>query len=530
MNLITRYRTWNCSALTDLLKAFLFVALCAVFLLTTMTGCKTRNPGATAPNKPTAAWKLYDADTGKLLSQTEDNRGQTALGGGQSFNSTDAMLVQSLREAAGAGSVTNGMTLLRLGRSAALTANVERVKELTAKRKETAQRAIAALDAGLEQDYLDLTKEVVVLGKDIAELIAQGQEAGPGADNKATELLLLTTAPGQKEMIIALGQAGVSSLQAESGNRPIFRDTTRTATEDITTEPEALAGIQAARDVILANIWAQIDRYRIDAARKAGGARPDQLIDDEAGDETPAAPVKQTAYEKLSANAKNFLWKSRYDQKVERGTGVVFVPGDRPKITSARITFADGSTQTPRENYFAESQERQRLTFYSAYPAGAAKLVVSYADGQSETYAIPDAHQRRQYQPGPYKGAAQVDPAPAPSPVTGEPANGAPAALTSDGRLHLRSDVAGLVMKVLVLSAINEQANTATKEAATREGNVWAGSKAITAYAPPAVYQIWFTATPPADVPHHRTFPDLVTVQPVAHLTAKGEWSPPTTR
>lgn len=496
-----------------------------------VTGCKNTRAPAVAPNRPTAQWKLYDETTGKLLATTDDNRGQTALGGGQSFNTTDAQLVREVREAAEGSAHTNGVTLLRMGRSAALTANVQKVQELQAKRKETAQRAIAALDAGLEQDYLDLTKEVVALGKDIAELIASGQESGPSGDNKSTELLLLTTAPGQKEMILGLGQFGQGALEAEKGNRPTFIQSTKTTVEDTTTEPEALSGIQAARDVSLANLWAQLDRYRIDAARKAGGASPDQLIDDDASDETPAAPVKQTAYDKLSANAKNFLWKSRYDQKVERGTGVVFVPGDRPKIASAKIAFKDGSTQTPRENYFAESQERQRLTFYNAYPAGPAKLVVTYADGQSETYDIPDAHQRRQFQPGPYKGAAPVDPAPAPAPApvpVADPANGAPAALTSAGALHLRADVAALVNRVLVLSSINEAANTADKEPATRAGNTWAGSKPIADYAQPAVFQIFFSKRPPEDVPVHLNFVGGYTN--VGHFTAASQWSPPTSR
>ena len=154
---------------------------------------------------------------------------------------------------------------------------------------------------------------------------------------------------------------------------------------------------------------------------------------------------------------------------------------------------------------------------------------MAYVDGGSETFALPNAHARREYLPGAYKTSAPVAPAPEPSPAPiADPDNGAPAELTPTGALRLRSDVAALVSKVLVLT--NAENPPATEKfTATRTGNEWSTGRPLGDY-PAAVYQIWFTSPPPADVPHHQAFPSPAGPAQVAHITQAGTFKPETTR
>ena len=234
----------------------------------------------------------------------------------------------------------------------------------------------------------------------------------------AVDAELLVVGPNAGQTIERVGESVSGTIRSGLAPGAVNTFSSTAKREDIATEAETLAGIKATQDTVtsLAQIYAQIDLNRLRFARQSGSPAVDKSVDldDDKGDGGSPVPAPTTPYDKLSELEQRFLWKSRYDQAMERGIGTIFVPADRPKIKSAVVTFSNGSKQGPSENYFSESQKRQRLVFSSPYPAGPAKAEILYADGQTETYDLPDAHKRREYRPGAYKGAA---PAPAPSPA-----------------------------------------------------------------------------------------------------------------
>lgn len=128
---------------------------------------------------------------------------------------------------------------------------------------------------------------------------------------------------------------------------------------------------------------------------------------------------------------------------------------------------------------------------------------------------------------GPVEPPVTPPPAPPKPPTPPAPAPTKDAELTATG-LRLAPDIVPLVSKVLVLTNAETPAQT-VKYFCQKSGDEWTTGKPLSAY-PKAVYQIWFTKTPPR-VPHHRNFPNNKPGEPpVGHITQAGKWSPPTTR
>lgn len=495
--------------------------------LALLTGCTTnRNPNAPTPVSD-GATKIYDADTGQLLASSE---GKSAAGGGR-------VIVNNVSQVSNLAPHISPGTPFAYSRMTYSRVNAVAVQEVKAKEEKykSAQSALESLVKGgvaaAKGNYAEAVKEAGAAAADAYKSWQEAQTALANAPQPAQGNLdgeVLVVGPDAGATVALVAESTANTVKAGLVPSPVnTRNTTETRT-DITTEAETLAGLSATKDVSLAAIGAAIDLARLKAAKANGGAKLDEIVDDEDGPEAPTAPVSTKAYDSLSPLAKKFLWKSRYSQALGRGTGTIFVPGDRPKIKSAVVTFADGSAQTPTENYFSESQERQRLVFVKPYPAGAASAKITYADGGTETFALPNAHARREYLPGAYKSATPSDPVTPAPPAAGEPPNGAPAALTATG-IHLRSNVAEIVTKILVIEDAKTNTVNPPKILATRVGNGWTTGKPLSEHRG-AVYQIWFSRTPPSDVPHHPRFPNPDSEGIVGHFTQEGKWDPDTVR
>src|SRR5688572_10912894 len=89
-----------------------------------------------------------------------------------------------------------------------------------------------------------------------------------------------------------------------------------------------------------------------------------------------------------------FLWKPVSDGGLNRG-GLSIVLGDiRSGVQSATIVKADGSTESLTKSSGTEIGTK----FYSRYPGGAfgenLTVRVTYSDGRTEDYQIPNGGQR----------------------------------------------------------------------------------------------------------------------------------------
>lgn len=497
-----------------------------------LSACQTASRNPNAPTPPSdAPVKIYDNDTGALLN---DRTGQSSAGGGRVVVNN----VSQIPALAPAVSPGSSFAYGRFNYSRVNAVAVAQVKSLEDKYK-SAQSSLESLVKGgvaaAGGNYAAAAKEAAALAadaykswQDAQASLANSPQPSQGAAD--TEVLIAGPDAGKTLESVSANLGETIRIGLAPGAVNTFTDTAKR--EDITTEAETLAGLKTAGETVvsLAQIYAAIDSNRLLLARQTGTPSMDKIIDDEddKGDGGVTPPTPSTTYDKLSDMEQKFLWKSRYSQAMERGIGTIFVPADRPKIKSAIVTFSNGTKQGPSENYFSESQKRQRLVFSSPYPAGPAKAEILYTDGQSETYDLPDAHKRREFKPGAYKGAAPVAPTeptpPPPAETSAAPAGGAPAELTPLGLL-LREDVAATVDHVLVIEDAKTNTTNPPKYKAVRIGNTWTTGRPLSAHRA-AVYQIWYSRPPPSPVTYH---PNFFGRGPVGHFSDVG-WDPDTIR
>jgi hypothetical protein len=345
-------------------------------LLALAAGCSGPKPNAPlAPNRPTQAWTIYDGTTGRALQTGQDNRGQTALGAGQAFDSTEAVVIPHLTEALELSAVPHGLTLLRFQRSAHVSRNQERLDELQAKRKETAQAALRALEAGLSADADRLAEQGLALGREIAALAAEMNKPGPRGDDKSTQGLLLSTAPDQAEMVRVLAGAGQGVLLGEQTAPRASTSQLHSENTEDTTTPEDLRIIGELGQAYLRYL-AELQRDdREDAAASPPPAqKPDGQPD------LPAPGVPQ-------AGDDTFLWKPTSEND---GKLVVLLP--------ARLGRASSVTVNGEAGRFSSVANGNRAHYRfpkpgSAYGSGA-RVVASFGGGVTKSWTVPSGGSR----------------------------------------------------------------------------------------------------------------------------------------
>lgn len=80
------------------------------------------------------------------------------------------------------------------------------------------------------------------------------------------------------------------------------------------------------------------------------------------------------------------------------------IPKDRPAVKSLYIPG-----QKVAENYFSESEDRWIVRLSGALPDTPSAAVATYADGNSETFAIASLAGRTDKPAGPYKPAVKPE-------------------------------------------------------------------------------------------------------------------------
>jgi hypothetical protein len=370
------------------MKRVFVIALLAL----AVAGC--RSVPDNAPTRFSSQTSARDQFGNQVI--TTDNRGQTALGRGQSFDTTEVDLVKQVKLH---GDGPNGVTVLRVTRSAALAANVEQINKLDQKRKETAQAAVDALKAGLEQDYSRLIGEVTVLGKEIAQLVSEGNK-GPGGDNKATTLLLATTAPGQVDMVSRLATLGEDAAYAEAGNRPTVRSSSDVRTEDTTTEAETIKVFDTIESVA-SNYVRYVELQRRDDKEDPAPT----VIADQRDDGNPAVPDAGVP----SDGDNNGLWKpvSENGKKL-----VVLLPANVGRASEVKVEYSGGSEVGRFSSIANGNRAHYRFGKVGSAYSGA-KVVASFPGGVTRSFAVPKPGSRNTWRWESVKAAEPTPEAPA---------------------------------------------------------------------------------------------------------------------
>lgn len=506
------------------------------------TGCSTSR-GPALPDA--AATETFDVVTGKLVSKS--NLGKSGGAVGQVADYTDAQILDALFRTP---APSNGRSFVRTVYSNLTQPDVQRIDDLNEKRKAALEKAEKAFVAGASQDYEALLSEAAQLGVQIAGIV-KAKANKPQPDSASIIATVYSEGEGHTDVAKSALATGGAAVAARYENRAEYSDTKKVTFEDTTTAEELKIAASVAAEI--ARLKAEVEKLK--ATKPAPSPAPDTTATTP-GNGTPGATSPTLGGDAglgLSDDqAREILSKMKNtdDTDLNHPQALRLV-----KMYGSRIThFGDGneSNRAPdNSNLWKPQGNDGNLVVITASEKYAGAVVVE-ADstvnlsigngwrphfrfgkpgtgyGSSPRVTVGGVGTAVIGNPG-TKQSFKLTPMTKPTePVDPPPATGAAADLTPGGGLLLRPDAAALVSKVLVLTNAKTPELT-TKHVATRDGNVWSTGTSLLDY-DRSVYQIWWTGTPPADIPHHQAFPSPAGPSKVSHFTQGRTWDPETNR
>lgn len=381
--------------------------LIPIVLLALASGCATkRDPTAQPGGVPTMLTQTVTDRNGNVVETVTDNRGKNAAAEGQALLTTEQMWEKLVQRVPTTESPTFGWTMTDTSYSVLDIPNEEKIKELEVNHKKILEEAAKFAASGATKQYDDAIRAAASVAGEIASLIKNRSsgDSGQRGDRASIVSRTISVGPDHTKVPLAQAQAMQAAVTSRHGNQNTIKVVETNTDTDTSTTEEIKAALES-RNMIAAQA-ARIEELRIlaEQTKRAGKPLEETVTDTPDSNDTPAAdkPAGTTAYDQLKK--KNYLYKTRLaaNNPVTRHDSAFLIPKDRPKPVKLYIPG-----QTVAENYFSTSEDRWLLRLKGALPNTPASAVVTYEDGNSETFAIASLAGRTDKPAGAYKAAVK---------------------------------------------------------------------------------------------------------------------------
>lgn len=396
----------------------------AALLALVGSGCAGRNTGATAAINDTPNRRVTTVTDrqGNTTETVLDNSGRAAAAEGQAVLSTEEMWKKLVSRVPDKESPEYGWTMTDTSYSVLDIPNEERIKELQVNHKKILEDATRFAEAGMTKQYDDAIASAASLAGEIATLIKArtSGETGQRGDRASIVSRTISVGPDHTKVPLAQAQAMQAAVTSRHGNQNTIKVVDKETSTDTSTTEEIRIAFES-RNIIAAQ-QARLEELRLlrEQSKKEGRIVEEVITDEPTEDTKPEPDTPSTgdrpSYDSLG-DKKNYVYKTRLaaNRPVTRHDTAFLIPLDRPKPTSLYIPG-----QKVVEFYESKSERRWLFRLKGEMPNTPASAVVTYEDGNTETFPIASLAGRTDKPAGPYPYSKKpADPAPVtPDPVT----------------------------------------------------------------------------------------------------------------